>query len=453
VALPGENVDGHQFVADAFQRGAVAAITQHPVPDTRTVNVEQGAGADMARLIKNGPVCFQTPNSLEALQQLAAFWRRNFENLRVIGVTGSVGKSTTKELLWNVLNTKYHTLKNEGNFNNEIGLPLTLLQLTGEHQRLVLEMGMYALGEIELLCQLAQPQVGVVTNVGPVHLERLGTIERIAQAKSELVQALPVGPEGVAILNFDDPLVQPMAEQTQARVLTYGLSPGADLWASDVTSAGLEGIRFVFHYQGERLHVRVPLLGRHSVHTALRAALGGLAEGLAWEEIIQGLQSLPNTTQLRLVAIPGPNRSTLLDDSYNASPASTIAALNLLEDIKATGKIAVLGDMMELGSYEDEGHRKVGCRAADVVDLLVVIGRRAQIIANEAEVCGLAPDKIIRLADNQAVIQFLKEVLGPEHIVLIKGSNSQRMNEIVGAISRHGKSAGLPKEASPGNQE
>jgi UDP-N-acetylmuramoyl-tripeptide--D-alanyl-D-alanine ligase len=174
VALPGENVDGHQFVADAFQQGAVAAITQHPVPDTRTVNVEQGAGADMARLIKNGPVCFQTPNSLEALQQLAAFWRRNFENLRVIGVTGSVGKSTTKELLWNVLNTKYHTLKNEGNFNNEIGLPLTLLQLTGEHQRLVLEMGMYALGEIELLCQLAQPQVGVVTNVGPVHLETTG---------------------------------------------------------------------------------------------------------------------------------------------------------------------------------------------------------------------------------------------------------------------------------------
>jgi UDP-N-acetylmuramoyl-tripeptide--D-alanyl-D-alanine ligase len=439
VALPGENVDGHQFVADAFQRGAVAAITHQPVVGYPGVDTEGASGPDIAQAITSPPLCLKTPDSLAALQQLATFWRRSFENLRVIAITGSIGKSTTKELLCNVLATKYHTLKNEGNFNNEIGLPLTLLRLTGEYQRAVLEMGMYALGEIELLCQIAQPQIGVVTNVGPVHLERLGSIERIAQAKSELVQSLPPGPDGIAILNFDDPLVQPMAEQTSARILTYGLSPKADLWASDVTSAGLEGIRFVFHYKGERLHVRVPLLGRHSVHTALRAALGGLAEGLAWEEVIHGLQSLPSTAQLRLVAVPGPNRSTVLDDTYNASPASTIAALNLLEDIKATGKIAVLGDMMELGSYEQEGHRKVGCRAADVVDLLLVIGQRAQIIADEAEICGLSQGSIMRLADNQAAIQVLKDVLQPGHIVLVKGSNSQRMNEIVVAISRHGK--------------
>jgi UDP-N-acetylmuramoyl-tripeptide--D-alanyl-D-alanine ligase len=446
VALPGDRVDGHQFVADAFRRGAIAAITQQPVGHDPTIVVEQAHGAELAKAAETVPLVIQVPDSLKGLQRLSAYWRRRF-NVRVIGVTGSVGKSTTKELLWSVLSTRYNTLKNEGNYNNEIGLPLTLLNLKAEHERVVLEMGMYTLGEIDLLCRLAQPQVGVVTNVGPVHLERLGTIERIAQAKSELVRALPDTPEGTAILNYDDPLVRPMAEQTSAEVLTYGLSSEADLWASDVTSAGLEGIRFIFHYGGERLHVRVPLLGRHSVHTALRAALTGLAEGLDWEEIINGLQTLPSTAQLRLVAVSGPNRSTLLDDTYNASPASTIAALNLLDDIKATAKIAVLGDMMELGSFEEEGHRKVGCRAADIVDLLIVIGARARLIASEAAACGLDMTKIMELNDNQAAVNILEDILEPDNIVLIKGSNSQRMNEIVTALSSSRYRTGTEKDS------
>lgn len=220
-----------------------------------------------------------------------------------------------------------------------------------------------------------------------------------------------------------------------AKVLTYGLSPTADLWASDVTSAGLEGIRFVFHYRGERIHARVPLLGRHSVHTALRAALTGLAEGLAWEEIIAGLQTLPSAAQLRLVAVPGPNQSTLLDDTYNASPASTIAALNLLDDLSAARKIAVLGDMMELGSFEEEGHRKVGCRAAAIVDALLVVGRRARFIAEEAIACGLPASAVRQMENNQQVIEALREMLAPDNVVLIKGSNSQRMYDIVSALS------------------
>jgi len=448
VALPGETVDGHQYVAAAFRQGAMAAITQHPVSpfdQGQTIWVGQSGPDEIAAAFNNLPVCIQCDDSLRGLQQLAAFWRSQF-NPRVIGITGSVGKSTTKELLWNVLSTQFATLKNEGNYNNEIGLPLTLLNLNDSHERVVLEMGMYALGEIELLCQLAHPHVGVVTNVGPVHLERMGTVERIAQAKSELVQALPEMSEGgVAILNYDDPLVLPMGQQTQAQVLTYGLSPEADLWAGDVTSAGLEGMRFVFHYRGESIHARLPLLGRHSVHTALRAALVGLAEGLAWGEIIAGLQSLPSTAQLRLVAVPGPNKSTLLDDTYNASPASTIAALNLLDDLTAARKIAVLGDMMELGSFEEEGHRKVGCRSADIVDLLIVIGSRARIIAEEALACGLDSILILELESNQAAIDVLKETLGPNDIVLLKGSNSQRMGEIVSALTERKKRPGAQK--------
>ncbi|MBN1218770.1 MAG: UDP-N-acetylmuramoyl-tripeptide--D-alanyl-D-alanine ligase [Anaerolineae bacterium] len=437
VALPGENTDGHLFVGEAFQQGAIAAIVHQPVEACRpgrVIKAEQPL-AFSALTNDDVPVCLQVKDSLTGLQQLAAFWRRKF-NPRVIGITGSVGKSTTKELIRAVLSTRFNTLANEGNLNNEIGLPLTLLKLTPAHERVVLEMGMYDLGEISLLCDIACPHVGVVTNVGESHLDRLGTIERIAQAKTELVQALPPAAEGgVAILNYDDPRVMPMVQETQARVLTYGLSPEADLWASDVTSAGLEGIRFVFHYQAETLHVRVPLLGRHSVHTALRAALVGLSEGLDWEEIINGLQSLPSAAQLRLVAVPGPNGSILLDDTYNASPASTLAALNLLDDLAAAKKIAVLGDMLELGSYEEEGHRKVGCRAADVVDLLVVIGQRARWIAEGAQACGLDSSLILELESTQAAIAYLEKSLGPEDIVLLKGSNAQRLDQIVSALA------------------
>jgi len=438
VALPGQKYDGHQFVGQAFQQGAIAAIVQQPVEIGQVINLTKMASAPVT-VIDTLPVCLQVNDSLTGLQQLAAFWRRKF-NPRVIGITGSVGKSTTKELVWAVLSTRFETLKSEGNLNNEIGLPLTLLNLKALHECVVLEMGTYALGEITLLCDIAQPQVGVVTNVGPTHLERLGTVERVAQAKAELIQALPPASEGgMAVLNYDDPLVLPMAGQTQARVLTYGLSPEANLWASDVASAGLEGIRFAFHHQGQTIHARVPLLGRHSVHTALRAALVGLVEGLDWEEIITGLQSLPNTAQLRLVAVLGPNRSTLLDDTYNASPASTIAALNLLDDLIGARKIAVLGDMRELGSFEEEGHRKVGCRAADVVDLLIVIGPRAKLIAAEAQACGLDPASILELEDNQAAIAYLEKILEPEDIALIKGSNSQRLDEIVSALTMKGR--------------
>jgi len=448
VALPGQNTDGHQFVEQAFEQGAIVAITDRPLAGLQNQTIEATVtdSNQIQAVAANPPFCIQVDDSLAGLQQLAAFWRSKF-NVRVIGITGSVGKSTTKELVWSVLSTRFNTLKSEGNYNNEIGLPLTLLGLEAAHERVVLEMGMYDIGEIALLCKLARPQVGVVTNVEPVHLERLGTIERIAQAKTELVEALPSAASdtegtdtgGVAVLNYDDPLVRPMAQKTAARVVTYGLSPEADLRASDVISNGLEGIRFVFHHQGEEIHARIPLLGRHSVHTALRAALVGLVEGLAWEDIINGLQTLPSSSQLRLVAVPGPNGSTLLDDTYNASPASTIAALNLVDDLAATKKIAVLGDMMELGSYEEEGHRKVGCRAADVVDLLLVIGPRSKVTAQEARACGLDPAAVLELKNNQAAVEYLKTALAPGNIVLIKGSLSRRMNEIVSALALQGR--------------
>jgi UDP-N-acetylmuramoyl-tripeptide--D-alanyl-D-alanine ligase len=290
---------------------------------------------------------------------------------------------------------------------------------------------MYDVGEIAELTRIARPHVGVVTNVGPVHLERAGSMERIAQAKAELVEALPA--DGAAILNYDDPLVRGMAERTEARVLYYGLSPKADLWASSIQGMGLEGIRFRLHYKGETIHLRVPLLGRHSVHTALRAAAVGLVEGESWQDIVEGLQG--GSPQLRLVAVSGINGSTLLDDTYNASPQSTFAALNLLDELDGR-KIAVLGDMLELGSYEDEGHRKVGLRVIDSVDILITIGQLARIIGEEAKRWGLSPSVVHTLEANSQAIELLREIVAPEDVILVKGSRALQMEEVVMALAR-----------------
>jgi len=435
VALRGEHADGHDYVGDAFSRGVVAAIVERDV-DTEALVLDLTSPSAISSAISRAqfsiPVVLKTADSLQALQQVAAFWRRRHE-LRVIGVTGSVGKTTTKELTAAVLARRYVTLKSEASYNNEIGLPLTLIHLTDEHECAVLEMGMYDVGEIAGLARIAQPQVGVVTIIGPVHLERAGTIERIVQAKSELVKALPPAPEGVAILNYDDDRVRGMAQVTQARVFYYGLSPEADLWADHIDGLGLEGIRFQLHYRGEALYVKIPLLGRHSVHTALRATAVGLVEGLTWQEIIEGLRG--PSPQLRLVAVPGPKGAIILDDTYNASPASTIAALNLLDELDGR-KIAVLGDMLELGDYEREGHEKVGMRALEVADVLITVGPRGRIIGEAAVRWGMPDDRVHSVEESVEAVALLEHMVTSDDVILVKGSRAVRMEEIVNALGR-----------------
>ncbi len=431
VALPGERQDGHNFVQDAFQRGAHLALIEHPVEtdrpilDLRNPPLHQ----DLPPL----PACLLVEDSLKALQDIARFWRRKL-SVKVIGITGSVGKSTTKELIAEVLGRTYSTLKSPGNLNNEIGLPLTILRLSESHQRAVLEMGFYLPGEIAFLCEIALPQIGVVTNVGTVHAERAGSQEAIAEGKSELVQALPPAPEGVAILNMDDTYVRKMAKKTQAKVFFYGLDPQADLWADEIQSFGLEGISFRAHYRNEILHLRVPLLGRHSVHTALRAIAVGLVDGLTWQEIVQGLRSTP--IQLRLAVVRTEQGAIILDDSYNAAPESTLAALNLLADLDGR-KIAVLGDMLELGLYEVQGHELVGRRAAEVADLLIAVGERGKIIAEAARRAGMPAGAIHEVQDAMQAVPLLKEQLREGDILLVKGSHGMRMDRIVAALEIH----------------
>jgi UDP-N-acetylmuramoyl-tripeptide--D-alanyl-D-alanine ligase len=433
IALPGERVDGHDYVENAFTRGAHLALVQKDLSGQfPQIDLSSGEWQSDTKLPRP-PFCIRVADSLAALQKIAAYWRSR-QTLRVIGITGSVGKSTTKELVAEVLSQRFHTLRNTGNLNNEIGLPLTLLRLTEAHQRAVLEMGFYVTGEIDFLCQIAKPHIGVVTNIGTVHAERAGSQETIARGKAELVKSLPS--DGVAILNYDDPWVRDMAALTNAHVLFYGLTPDSNLWASDIESLGLEGIRFCLHWGNERIHMRVPLIGRHSVHTALRAAAVGLVEGLTWQEIGDGLTH--SRSQLRLVAVHTQNGALLLDDTYNASPESTLASLNLLGELNGR-RVAVLGDMYELGQYEQQGHTMVGARAAEVCAELVAVGTLGKMIAEAAINAGLPAYAVTWVETVPEATEILKTKLRPGDIALVKGSHGLRMDRIINALEVEGQ--------------
>jgi len=432
VALRGEHQDGHAFVSDAFARGAAGAIVERPIEGYVTISsIDCWQVADL-----HPPICMLVPDAISGLQQIAAHWRRLHDRCKVVGITGSVGKTTTKELVAAVLSRHYETVKSERNYNNEIGLPLALLGIGKGTERAVLEMAMYDIGEITLLANIALPAVGVVTNVGPTHLERLGTIDRIAQAKAELVQALPA--EGTAVLNGDDPRVRAMAAKTPARrILTYGCGPDVDLRATDVSVHGFRGVDFILHYEGEALPAVTSLLGKHSVETALAAAAVGLVEELTWDEIMDGLAD-PDARE-RLNPVRGWNGSTILDDSYNASPVSTEAALDFLAKLPGR-KIAVLGDMLELGSLETKGHWQVGRKAAETVTTLFTLGALGRMIGESALDAGMDPAAVHMTEDKERIIASIRKILDPNDIVLVKGSRGMAMEEIVtGLIEESGK--------------
>ncbi len=435
VALRGERADGHDFLAAAVARGARGALVRRERVDGQTLDhpstlVDPASGAGLVEATPDTVFLIAVDDPLSALQQLAAYHRGLFAPT-VIGITGSVGKTSTKEVTAAVLRRRYRTLKNPRSFNTEATMPIALLQLERHHEVAVLEMGTFGPGEITLLTQLARPQIGIVTNIGPSHLERMGSLEVIAQAKSELVAALPA--DGHAILNIDDERVRAMAGVTAARPFFYGLDPAADLWADQIESRGLEGITFRAHHAGEAVVLRLPLLGRHSVHTALAATAAGLLLGLGWDAIVDGLRD--ESAQLRLLAVPGVGGATLIDDTYNASPASSLAALNLLADLDGR-RIVALGDMLELGDFEEQAHRIVGRRVAEVAQRLIVVGQRARWIADEAMACGMPGDGITIVDSNEAVIALLREQMRPGDYVLVKGSRGVAMEGIVAALQQ-----------------
>ena len=330
VALPGARTDGHRFLADAVAAGATALlVTESPATDTLDV--------------LGDTTVVQVEDGVAALGRLAADWRSRFQAL-VVGVTGSVAKTSTKEAIAAVLRTTRVVLANEGNQNNEVGLPLTLLRLAPSTEAAVLEMGMYVEGDIAHLAALARPRIGVVTAVRGVHLMRAGSLAAIEREKGRLVEALPA--DGTAVLNADDPLVAAMRSRTPAHVVTYGFGQDADVTARDVVARGVDGMAFRLVAEGVDVPVRTPALGRHNVHNALAAAAVGLAAGLPATAIAAGLAGRWGAAHRTALLAAGPWR--IIDDTYNAGPDSMAAALAVLADLPGR-HVAVLGEMLELG--------------------------------------------------------------------------------------------------------
>lgn len=419
VALPGERTDGHRFLREAVIAGASAILIASEL--------------DPPTMTSFGDVTIVTvADPLIALQDIAAGWRARFDPL-VVGVTGSIGKTSAKEAIATVLAARAKTLRSEGNQNNEIGLPLTLLRLGSDDRYGVLEMGMYTGGEIARLAAIAKPTIGVVTSVLGVHLSRIGSIEAVENAKAELIEALPAN--GIAVLNADDPRVRRMAGRTKARAITYGFARDADIRATNVRALGAKGMRFQLRIStGESpraLSVRLPMLGRLSVHNALAAAAVGVAVGMEPDQIAAALSrgwSVPHRVQLLRVG-----GSTIVDDSYNASPASMIAALELLAGLPGR-QIAVLGEMLELGDEAEEGHRAVGRAAARTVALLITIGPGAAGIADGALAAGLDPAALIQATNRDAGLAALRDRMQPGDVVLVKASRGAELDRLVDAL-------------------
>ncbi len=437
VALPGERVDGHQFVAAALDGGARGALVRRAWLHEHAGEFQAHAqllDAEEQRAVSDDerPVVVAVADPLATLQQLAQQHRRRMP-AQVIGITGSVGKTSTKEAVAAVLRQRLRTLYSGKSFNNEIGVPLTLLRMDGTHEVAVVEMGTYGPGEIALLCEWARPNIGIVTNVGVSHLERMGSSDVVAVAKRELVESL--SDDGVAILNNDDHRVRAMAEHTRARAFFYGTTPDAELWADNVERRGLRGIAFDVHYHGDTYRLETPLLGKHVVYIALPAIAAGLTLGLNWNEIAAGLQDA--AMQSRISVVPGVNGATILDDTYNASPASCQAALDLLVDVPGE-HVAVFGEMAELGPIEEEGHRAVGRAAAAQVDQLVVVGRKARWIAEAAQEANPALP-IICCDTNDDAVAALRSLLRHDTIMLVKGARVARTETIVHALRAGGE--------------
>ena len=440
VALPGARTDGARFAADACARGAFALLT----PAAPTPTPEQWASRTALGAELPAPVALVVPDPLAALQKAATAWRASFPAVTVVGVTGSVGKTTTREAIATLLALAMPVLVSPRSYNNEIGLPLTLLGLRATHRAAVLEMGMYTRGDIAALASMAAPRIGVVTMVAPEHLETAGSLDAIAAGKAELVEALPSG--GVAVLNGDDARVRAMAALTAARAVFFGLGEDNDWRATAIDDKGLDGLAFTLVHGPESTRVETPVVGRHLLYALLAAAAVAETVGLTFGDIVAALPGVRFAERQRIVAAP--RGRLVIDDAWNASPPSMLAALDVLATIDRR-RVAVLGEMREMGAASEEGHRVVGRRAGTVVDALVTVGPGGAVMAEEALRAGLAGANVVHVAGREDVPAALDGLLRDDDAVLVKGSRALALESVVDwLIDARAENAPLRAEAT-----
>ncbi len=407
IALRGDKFDGHDFAKQAMELGATAVITERPVEGARCIIVD---------------------NTKKALADIAGYYRSRFSPV-LVGITGSVGKTTTKEMTALVLSGKYLTLKTEGNFNNEIGLPHTLLKLSSDHEAAVIEMGMSDFGEISLLSQISRPTIAVITNIGYSHIENLGSREGILKAKLEILDG--TSHDAPLILNGDDDMLSKLKDELNRDIVYYGIeNPNVDVRATEIeTNDGVT--TFVINYWGKKINAKLNCVGIHNVLDSLAAFSVGIMAEIEPEQIIDSLDEfIPSGLRQSIVK---KGEQTVIIDCYNAAPDSikaSLAILSQLTPMPGGRRIAVLGDMLELGSLSQQLHEEVGTYVADSkTDILVCYGNDSKYIAEKAKELGINNSKYF--SDKSEIVSYLKETIRKNDLLLFKASRGLKLEEVI----------------------
>lgn len=413
IPLVGEKFDGHDYIEQCFNTGAAVCLTEKSIPQ-----IDNAA----AVLVED---------TGRALRDLAT-WHRNKYNIPVIGITGSVGKTSTKDMIYCVLAKQYEVLKTQGNFNNEIGLPLTLLNLNDSHEAAVIEMGMSGFGEISRLTGIAQPQIAVITNIGVSHIEKLGSQQGILKAKLEILEGLKPG--GLVVLNGDDPLLRDLKGKLNYNTVYYGMNSGLDYNAQDYESLGEAGTQFNIKLGSKTYKVTIPVPGIHNVYNALAAVAVGIEMNIPMNIIVDGIAEYsPGNMRQNIITYNG---IKIINDAYNASPQSMQAAINVLEELcSKTRGIAVLGDMFEMGAMAEELHYGVGSFIKDKkIDYLITIGKDSKHIMQAVVDSGNQTIKLQHFDNNNEALTYILSIVSQGDFILIKGSRGMKMEQIADGI-------------------
>ena len=417
VCIQGDNFDGHDFQGEAIKKDAAGIIVSN-LKNLPEEMINQ----------KNGPFVIQSENTLKALQNLASYQRTRLP-FQVIAITGTNGKSTTKEMIASIIETKFKTLKTQGNLNNHIGLPLTLLARKPEHEVGVLEMGMSASGEIKKLAEIAQPNIGVITNISAGHLDQLKTVKEVQAAKGELFESLDE--EGTAIVNADDPLVLELANSLRTKIITYGIERPADIQARNIQNLGGNGFVFTAKIFNQSISINLPQIGFCNIYNALAALATGHSLGISGINMVKGLKNYNQIPQRNeQIYFEG---ITIINDAYNANPQSMREALRTLSEFKTRGKkFLIIGDMLELGPLSESAHHELGKEIAlSNIDNLVTVGSLASLVADSAKKNISKRLEIRKFSTHIEAVDYLLKKAGKGDCLLIKGSRGTKMENII----------------------
>lgn len=416
IGIKGEKFDGSNFFKEAFENGAKVCILEHFDGDVNKYSDK---------------VILKVDNSIEAIQKIAKY-KRNMYNIPVIGITGSVGKTSTKDLIASVMSQKYNTLKTTGNYNNHIGVPLTILKLK-EHESAVIEMGMNHLGEISKVTKIAEPTMSVITNIGTAHIGILGSRENILKAKLEILEGMDKN--APIIINNDNDLLHEwyLKNKDTKNIITYGIDNQSDVMAKNITSFE-NGSEFEVDINNKTYKAKINVGGNHFVLNALCGICVGLENNIPVENILNGIRNFKLTAN-RMEISESDAGAKIINDSYNASYDSVKAALESLKVMNGNRKIAVLGDILELGDFSEIIHKKVGEEVyKNKIDILITVGENAKFIANEAKTLGMDEEFIFCFDNNIDAINKIKEIMKSDDCILLKASNGMRFKEIVDAL-------------------